>query len=348
MESTDPLSQDHPIIAILLEINVDGSLNELIKKIYYDDGLRKSRRRIDPLSETFDEYVRGIEANEFKASSESISAAVEYCMRQVSIPDEKLSEEDTVTFPGSIERTSVLVRVIGQMTHLDKGGQAEIMTFRDEKDHPDVVLKIYNDENDLDSIFKPPKSGLFLSYDKLFRNGGRGYAVIGKCRGDLLKLAHNLTVLDYLVILNELNIHKIAHRDIKPKNILVTRSNKVVLADFDMGSIDGLNTKKYGTIPYMPKKYVCQHHSIDLYGLTKTLAQSLMNNYKEMNDQVLLRSLPDVLKLGLSQDESERERLYRWIVGLRYGAFPGSVHSIDKFGLRVKLNRIIHKDSPDD
>ena len=200
------------------------------------------------------------------------------------------------------------LRMLGDyhiLRRLGEGGMGAVFLGYQEKDNRQVAVKILASENakhqaTLDRFYREAKSGALLNHPNIVRNLGFGqdkatglhYLVLEYIDGfsaqQLLERFGRLTVgdavhigLDVARALEHAHSRNVVHRDIKPGNILVTKSGLAKLADLglakrtDEASHLTHARQGFGTPYYMPYEQAMNAKRADarsdIYALGATL-----------------------------------------------------------------------------
>jgi serine/threonine-protein kinase len=200
------------------------------------------------------------------------------------------------------------LRVLGEyrlLRRLGEGGMGSVYLGYDEAGKRQVAVKVLNDElsayqTSVDRFYREARSGALLDHANIVRNisrgqdsaSGRHYLVLeyvdGPSAHELLNRFGRLSVGDAVHIvldiargLEHAHSRNIVHRDIKPDNILITRSGVAKLADLGLAKrIDEAShltaaKQGFGTPYYMPYEQAMNAKSVDgrsdIYALGATL-----------------------------------------------------------------------------
>src|SRR5262245_43047923 len=211
--------------------------------------------------------------------------------------------------PGSPAPAAPLdLRTLGDfriLRRLGEGGMGAVYLGYDGKHDRQVALKILNDslasnQSYLDRFHREARSGVLLNHPNVVRTfaagqdraTGKHYLVLeyvdGPSAEALLQTRGNLPVgdavhlaLDVARALEHAHSKGIVHRDVKPDNILITRSGVAKLGDLglakraDEPSHLTQNRQGFGTTAYMPYEQAISAKRADgrsdLYALGATL-----------------------------------------------------------------------------
>jgi serine/threonine-protein kinase len=200
------------------------------------------------------------------------------------------------------------LRVLGEyrlLRRLGEGGMGSVYLGYDEAGKRQVAVKVLNEElsayqTSVDRFYREAKSGALLDHPNIVRNitrgqdsaSGRHYLVLeyvdGPSAHELLGRFGRLSVGDAVHIILDIarglehaHSRNIVHRDIKPDNILITRSGVAKLADLGLAKrvdeASHLTAAKqgFGTPYYMPYEQAMNARSVDgrsdIYALGATL-----------------------------------------------------------------------------
>ena len=219
--------------------------------------------------------------------------------------------ENTHLDPSRVPRSSDgphELRVLGEyrlLRRLGEGGMGEVYLGWKEGDDTQVAVKVLNDQlaggqGYIDRFQREAKSGKLLNHPNIVRTLSYGqdekthkhYLVLeyvdGPSAHALLDRLGRLSVgdavhiaLDVARALEHAHARNIVHRDIKPDNILITRSGVAKLADLGLArrtdETSHLTSARqgFGTTPYMPYEQAVNarktDHRGDIYALGATL-----------------------------------------------------------------------------
>ncbi len=210
----------------------------------------------------------------------------------------------------SLGRTDPLqdVRTLGDyriLRRLGEGGMGAVYLGYDERNDRQVAIKVLNDrlasnQSYIDRFNREAKSGRLLDHPNIVRTffsgqdgtTGKRYLVLefvdGPSAHALLAHQTRLSVgdavhiaLDVARALEYAHSRNIVHRDIKPDNVLITRSGVAKLVDLglakrtDEASHLTAARQGFGTTPYMPYEQAVEAKSADgrsdVYALGATL-----------------------------------------------------------------------------
>ncbi len=188
---------------------------------------------------------------------------------------------------------------------LGEGGMGAVYLGYNEKDGAQVAIKVLGDQlasnqDFIDRFYREAKSGALLNHPNIVRSltagqdatSGKHYLVLeyvdGPSAQGLLNTLGRLPVGDavYIVLdvargLEHAHSRNLIHRDIKPDNILLTRSGVAKLVDLGLAKrIDETSHltgagQSFGTTPYMPYEQAITAKNADgrsdIYALGATL-----------------------------------------------------------------------------
>lgn len=200
------------------------------------------------------------------------------------------------------------LRMLGEyhlLRRLGEGGMGAVFLGYQEKDNRQVAIKVLASEHakqqpTLDRFYREAKSGALLNHPHVVRNLGFGqdratglhYLVLEYVEGasaqQLLEKFGRLTVgdavhiaLDVARALEHAHSRNVVHRDIKPGNILITKSGLAKLTDFGLAKRTDETShltharQGFGTPYYMPYEQAMNAKRADgrsdIYALGATL-----------------------------------------------------------------------------
>src|SRR5258708_6694406 len=191
------------------------------------------------------------------------------------------------------------------LRRLGEGGMGAVYLGYNEKEGQQVAIKVLNDQlasnqGFIDRFYREAKSGALLNHPNIVRSitagedaiTGKHYLVLEYVDGPnvqaLLSREGRLSVGDAVHIvldvargLEHAHSRNVIHRDIKPDNILLTRSGLAKLVDLGLAKrIDEAShltgaRQTFGTTPYMPYEQALTAKNADgrsdIYALGATL-----------------------------------------------------------------------------
>jgi serine/threonine protein kinase len=217
----------------------------------------------------------------------------------------QIDSDDT---PRGSTDTDTELRSIGDyriLRRLGEGGMGAVYLGYNEKESLQVAVKVLNDQlasnqDFIDRFYREAKSGAILNHPNIVRSitagqdavTGKHYLVLEYVDGISVQalLDHEgqlpigdavHIVLDVARGLEHAHSRNLVHRDIKPDNILLTRSGVAKLVDFGLAKrVDEAShltgaRQTFGTTPYMPYEQARRAKNADgrsdIYALGATL-----------------------------------------------------------------------------
>ncbi|EWS75510.1 tetratricopeptide repeat protein (macronuclear) [Tetrahymena thermophila SB210] len=121
-------------------------------------------------------------------------------------------------------------------------------------------------------------------------------------------------IFDLLDGLIQFRIYNILHLDIKPQNILVSKSDNYVFTDFGISSIKKDNSKiniKGGTFSYASPEQLIDDPNIDfksdVYSLGKTF-EVVLKQYKKQEDEFLVLKFNQIVQQKMIQNQKDQRK----------------------------------------
>ena len=182
---------------------------------------------------------------------------------------------------------------------LGMGGMGKVFLARDQKTGKEVAVKIVKDQKQWErervilqklkhvkgvpELFCAGKEEeLFLVMEYILGDSLKQYCRI--C-GKLQKKDSLLWMIRICKVLDKIHQQGVIHMDLKPENIMLTRTGKVYLIDFGAALFEGEKLSGYGTKNYASKKQAKTEEKaqcyFDVYSFGKTM-ESMLNESSDV------------------------------------------------------------------
>ena len=202
---------------------------------------------------------------------------------------------------------------------LGMGGTGKVFLALDQKTGKEVAVKIVKDQKQWErervilrklsyvkgvpELFSAGKEEeLFLVMEYILGDSLKQYRRI--C-GKLRKKEMLLWMIKICKVLDEIHQQGIIHMDLKPENIMLTRTGKVYLIDFGTALFEGEKLSGYGTKNYASKKQSKTEEKAQCYFDVYSFGKTMESIFNESND------VKKVIEKCLAVDEeaeNEKER----------------------------------------